>query len=486
MANELAADITLCMSEWNPPERTPPVQPGFTPPLQADQPTAEMPTVDAQPTPDPMEPGRQGRWRRLRRGAPFLAAALIGGGIAAGVVVALDDDGGGTTTVVQERDATPEPTLTPVSGEAGEAPTREAGEAPTPTTAELDVSTGNQILSPQDIYQRYAPGVVQVRTLSAANALDNAPDDARDFFGLQPRGLGSGFVIDKEGHIITNYHVVEDADTVQVVFSDDANPVEAKVLGSDPSTDIAVLQVDTEGRALTPIPLGDSDGVIPGDTAIAIGNPFGLDRTITEGIVSAIQRSIRAPDGFRIENVIQTDAAINSGNSGGPLLNDRGEVIGVNSQIIAGGGVSEGNVGIGFAVPINTVRNVGSQIIETGKVEHAYLGVRIQTISQELIENVTLPVDEGVLVANVTDGSPAAEGGLRGGERDVIVNGNNYVVDGDLITHVDGEAITDSQALVDFVASKRPGDEITLEVIRDDQRTETLIIELGRRPPSGG
>ena len=474
MANELAADITLHMSEWNPPERTPPAQPGLTPPLQPEQATAEMPTVDVEPTPDPMEPGRQGRWRRLRRSAPLLAAAAIGGGIAAGVVVALDDDGGGTTTVVQERDTTPESTLTPVSGEVGE--------APTPTTAELDVSTSNDVLTPQAIYERYAPGVVQVRTLSAATALENLPDA----FGQQPRGLGSGFVIDKEGHIITNYHVVEDADTVQVVFSDDLNPVDAKVLGRDPSTDIAVLQVDTGGRALTPIPLGDSDSVIPGDTAIAIGNPFGLDRTITEGIVSAIQRSIRAPDGFSIENVIQTDAAINSGNSGGPLLNNRGEVIGVNSQIIAGGGISEGNVGIGFAVPVNTVRNVGSQIIETGKVEHAYLGVRIHTISEELTENVTLPVDEGVLVANVTDGSPAAEGGLRGGERDVIVNGNNYTVGGDVVTHVDGELITDSQELVDFVASKRPGDEIILDVSRDDGSTETLTIELGRRPPAGG
>ena len=413
----------------------------------------------------------------LRRSAPLLLAALIGGGIAAGVVVAVDDDGGGTTTVVQERDATPDPTLTPVS--------EEAGESVTPTTADLDVSSLGEVLTPQEIYERYAPGVVQVRTLDAAGALDNAPEGAPDFFGQQPRGLGSGFVIDKEGHIVTNYHVVEDATTVQVVFSDDDNPVEARVLGSDPSTDIAVLEVDTDGRALTPIPLGDSDGVVPGDIAIAIGNPFGLDRTITQGIVSAIQRSIRAPDGFRIENVIQTDAPINSGNSGGPLLNSRGEVIGVNSQIIAGGS-SEGNVGIGFAVPVNTVRNVGSQIIETGKVEHAYLGVRIQTISEELVENVQLPAEEGVLVANVTDGSPAAEGGLLGGDRDVIVNGNGYVVGGDVITRVDGEAITESQELVDFVASKRPGDQITLEVIHDDQTTETLTIELGRRPSPGG
>lgn len=475
MVTEPPADITLDMSEWNPEERTPPTQPGSTPPLQHDQLTAEMPVASSDPSPDPEQ---KRRWRRFfTRSAPLLVAALVGGGIAAGVVLAVDDEGGATTTVVQERETAPEPTLTPVA---------EAGEAQSPTTADLDVSNLNDVLSAREIYELYAPGVVLVRTLTAGEELDDLPGDAPDFFGLQPRGQGSGFVIDKEGHIITNYHVVEDAGTVQIVFSDDTNPVEARVLGSDPSTDIAVLKVETDGRALTPIPLGDSDGVVPGDTAIAIGNPFGLDRTITEGIVSAIQRSIRAPDGFRIENVIQTDAAINSGNSGGPLLNDRGEVIGVNSQIIAGG-PSEGNVGIGFAVPVNMVRNVGSQIIETGKVEHAYLGVRIQTISEELRESVQLPAEEGVLVADVTEDSPAADGGLRGGERDVIVNGNNYIVGGDVIISVDGESVAKAQDLVDLVASKRPGDQITLEVIRgDDQSTVTLTIDLGRRPPAGG
>lgn len=430
--------------------------------------------VESQPTPEPENPGRKRSFVGLKRTAPLLAAALVGGGIAAGVVLAVDGDSGGTTTVVQPA---VEPTLTPIA--------EEAGSAPAPTTAEFDVSNLDDVLTPQEIYERYAPGVVQVRTLTAADQLGDL-GDAPDIFGLEPRGLGSGFVIDKEGHIITNYHVVEDAETVQVVFSDDDNPVDATVLGSDPSTDLAVLQVQAEGRALTPIPLGDSDSVVPGDKAIAIGNPFGLDRTITEGIVSAIQRSIRAPDGFRIENVIQTDAAINSGNSGGPLLNDRGEVIGVNSQIIAGGGVSPGNVGIGFAVPVNTVRNVGSQIIETGKVEHAYLGVRIQTISDELLANVQLAADEGLLVAEVTDSGPAAEGGLEGGDRDVIVNGNNYTVGGDVITRVDGEPVTEAQQLVDLVASKRPGDQITLEVVRADESTATLTIELGRRPPSGG
>jgi S1-C subfamily serine protease len=460
------------MTEWNPDQRTPPLQPGNEPPLQPEQSTAVMPVVEELHS-TPGEPKQSGRWRRrMVRTAPLLVAAVLGGGIAAGVVVAVDDDGG-STTVIQDAEAAPESSLTPIGGEADE---------PTATTADLEVSDLGDVLTIQEIYERYSPGVVQVRTLTAANELG----DAEDFFGQQPRGLGSGFVIDKEGHIVTNFHVVEDAETVQVVFSDDDNPVEAKVLGVDPSTDIAILEVDTDGRALTPVPLGDSESLVPGDTAIAIGNPFGLDRTVTQGIVSALQRSIRAPDGFRIDNVIQTDAPINSGNSGGPLLNDRGEVIGVNSQILTGGGASEGNVGIGFAVPVNTVRNVASQILETGKVEHAYLGVRIQTISQELAENVQLPVDEGVLVAEVTDGSPAADSGLTGGERDVIVDGDNFIVGGDIVTHVDGTPVTESQELVDVVASKRPGTEIVLDVIRDDGTTTTLTIELGRRPPSGG
>ncbi len=511
------------MTKWNPDDQTPPAKPDDqTPPAKpddaaeleagressppADETTTDMPVAEESttempvaqesaidmpvaqgtttemplapepsPSPSPEEPKQPSRWRgNLARGGALLAAAVIGGGIAAGVVVAVDD-GGGTTTVVRDAGAAPEPTLTPIAGEADSEPSS--------TTADLEVSGLDEVLSVQQIYERYSPGVVQVRTLTAADELgENAPD----FFGQQPRGLGSGFVIDKEGHIVTNFHVVEDAETVQVVFSDDENPVEAKVLGSDPSTDIAVLEVDTVGQALTPIPLGDSEEIVPGDTAIAIGNPFGLDRTITQGIVSALQRSIRAPDGFRIDNVIQTDAPINSGNSGGPLLNDRGEVIGVNSQILTGGGASEGNVGIGFAVPVNTVRNVATQILETGKVEHAYLGVRIQTVDEALIDSVPLAADEGVLVAEVTEGSPADDAGLVGGERDVIVNGDNYIVGGDIVTHVDGETVIESQELVDIVASKRPGDQLTLEIVREDGTTETLTVELGRRPPPGG
>jgi S1-C subfamily serine protease len=402
--------------------------------------------------------------RVARRSAPLLAAALVGGGIAAGVAVAVDDDGPGapTTTIVDAAAARD-------SGDSGE----------DDASSQLTSFGGDaaEDLAVQEIYRRAAPGVVLITTTAGIADEDEVPLDP---FGFGPRsGLGSGFVIDRAGHIITNYHVVEGAEQVFVTFSDDER-IEAKVLGSDPSTDIAVLEIDAEGRALTPLALGDSDGVEVGDTAIAIGNPFGLDRTVTKGIVSAIQREIRAPDGFQIEGAIQTDAAINRGNSGGPLLDGQGRVIGVNSQIEAAGGA--GNVGIGFAVPINTAKNVATQIIEDGKVEHAWLGVGLQDITEDLVDTVRLPVDEGVMVTEVVEDSPAEQAGLEGGDRQVTVNGESYVTGGDVITEVDGEPVESSDDLRDAIAAKQPGDEITLELNRDGA-TRTVTVELGRRPP---
>jgi S1-C subfamily serine protease len=261
--------------------------------------------------------------------------------------------------------------------------------------------------------------------------------------------------------------------------------VVAKVVGVDPSTDIALLKVDLPARALTPLPLGSSEDVEVGDDVVAIGNPFGLDRTITKGIVSALQREITAPNGFEIDEVIQTDAAINHGNSGGPLLDARGDVIGVNSQIETGN-VAQGNVGVGFAVPIDTVREVASQLLETGKVERAYLGISMQTISEELSGSFRLPSDEGVLIARVEPGSPADEAGLRGGDNQVIVNGETYVLGGDVVTGVDGQPVTALEQLRDEILSHKPGDTIELEVNRDGTPL-TITVELGRQPttPTG-
>ena len=285
--------------------------------------------------------------------------------------------------------------------------------------------------------------------------------------------------MDKSGHIVTNYHVVEGADTIRVSFSNQ-DTLDATVVGVDPSTDLAVLKVDASARALTPLPIGDSEHVAVGDPVVAIGNPFGLERTVTSGIVSALQRRVTAPNGFAIDHVIQTDAAINHGNSGGPLFNARGEVIGVNSQIETGG-QNGGNVGIGFAVPSNTVKSVIAQILATGRVEHAYLGVSVREITPELAQQFGLPVDTGVLVDEVKPGTGAAVAGLRGGTRNVVVAGESYRLGGDLIVAVDGKRIVTGDQLREVIAAHQPGDQLTLKVYRG-QAERTVTVKLGRQP----
>ena len=375
--------------------------------------------------------------------AAVVGAALLGGGAALAVGSQVWD--GGTTTVVREVDGSE----ASVASFADERAARTIG----------------------DIYRDAAPGVVQVTSNVAA---------ADPFFGEQRgQSLGSGFVIDKEGHVVTNYHVVEGADEVYVNFSQD-DRLKARVVGLDPSTDLALLKIDVDHkRALAPLELGNSDSVGVGDAVVAIGNPFGLDRTATAGIVSAVQREIESPGGFTIDKVIQTDAAINKGNSGGPLLNGNGQVIGVNTQI-ATGGTGEGNVGIGFAVPVNTVKEVVAELMEHGRVDHPYLGVSMQTITGEVADLFNLP-DRGVLITEVSPGSPADEAGLRGGDTPTVVGGTSYVLGGDVIAKVDGRAVESADEVREIVASKEPGNELTLEVQREGSR-ETVTVELGRRP----
>jgi S1-C subfamily serine protease len=382
----------------------------------------------------------------LTRGASLALAALLGAGLAVGIGAAVVG-AGGTTTVVREVEAS---AAGPASFEDGQ---------------------GKSI---GEIYTQEARGVVQVLATSVVS------DDP--FFGPQESSaLGSGFVIDQAGRIVTNFHVVDGASQVQVSFSGE-DRVDARVIGTDPSTDIAVLQIDEQARALTPLPLGDSDSVNVGDAVVAIGNPFGLERTVTAGIVSALQREITAPNGFAIDEVIQTDASINRGNSGGPLLNANGEVIGVNAQIESTTG---GNVGIGFAIPINTVKEVVSQIIEGGKVEHAYLGIEMQTIDEELTRHFRLPAERGVLISRVVPGSPADQAGLEGGSRRVVVGGESYVLGGDVITAADGDALESAEELRSIVNDRKPGEELALEVRREDS-TETVTVTLGRRPATAG
>jgi len=291
------------------------------------------------------------------------------------------------------------------------------------------------------IYAQDSPAVVSIKT---------------------SQGSGTGFLINKDGTVVTNDHVVEDNSSVQVKFGTEGRTIEGDVKGVDPSSDLAVVHIDpaTIPSGTKPLQFADSSGVSVGDVAIAIGNPFGLDRTVTEGIVSSLGRTLQAPNGFQIDNVIQTDAAINPGNSGGPLLDDGGKVIGVNSQI-ATNGVSSGNVGIGFAVPSNTVRQVLPGLKLGRTVQHAWLGVQIGTPT-----SLSSSTPSGAEVGSVTTGGPAEDAGLQAG---------------DIVTEIDGQRIDDSTDLSTYVNTKAPGDKIKLTVQRDGQ-TQKVDVTLANRP----
>jgi len=290
-------------------------------------------------------------------------------------------------------------------------------------------------------------------------------------------------VIDKSGHIVTNAHVVENAEEIEVSFSN-RDSVEAKLVGRDLSTDLAVLKVDVDAQALTPLKLGDSDRVEVGDSVVAIGNPLGLERSVTAGIVSALHRPLTAPNDFTIDDVIQTDAAINSGNSGGPLIGANGRVIGVNTAIATGNTGARGNIGIGFAVPVNTVRDVASQVIDGGHVEHAFLGVQAQPLTKEIAKFFNLPVDQGLMLIRVYEGSGAAKAGLKAGTTEVVVAGESYRLGGDIIVAVDGRAVQTPEALREAVSAKKPRDEIKVEAYRGDDK-RSFEVTLGRQPQQG-
>ena len=380
------------------------------------------------------------------RAAALGAASLLGGLIALGGVT-LTGDLGGTTTVVR------------------------TSAAPTPAAPVADDGR----LTVSEIYARAAPGVVQITSTAAAS--DNPSAAPFDQQAAPRQALGSGFVIDKTGHIVTNYHVIEGADEIEVSFSN-RDTLSASIVGTDPSTDIAVLRVQSTSRGLAPLAFGNSDTIRVGDPVVAIGNPFGLRRTATAGIVSAVQeRTITAPNGYPIDHVIQTDAEINSGNSGGPLLSARGEVIGVNSQIARADG-STGNVGIGFAIPSNTVKEVVAQLTATGKVDRAVLGISGSSVTAELARVLRLPVDQGVLVEDVTDGSPAAKAGLRGGTTDVVVAGESHVLGGDVIVAVGGRRVGSTEELRDSLAQHKPGQKVNVQIHRGT-KIVTVPVTLG-------
>jgi S1-C subfamily serine protease len=295
---------------------------------------------------------------------------------------------------------------------------------------------------------------------------------------------GSGFVIDGEGHVLTNNHVIEGAEKVEVKLGDSEKNYEAEVVGTDPGTDIALLEVEAPAKELHPLTLGHSAEAEVGDPVVAIGNPFGLDRTVTSGIVSALQRQIQAPNGFSINHVIQTDAAINPGNSGGPLIDAEGNVIGINSQIATGGG-GNGNVGIGFAIPIDTVRAEIKQLETKGEVAHAFLGISGGTITPELAKALNLPVKEGVIVQTVVKGSPADKAGLEAGNTAATINGQEVRLGGDIITEANGKKIKTMEALVEVIQGSHPGDELELKILRDGHE-KTAHVTLGTQPKKAG
>jgi S1-C subfamily serine protease len=393
---------------------------------------------------------------RLENAAGLVVAAVLGGALALGGAALFGGVGGSTKTMRE---------VLPVPSE------------PIPLA-----SASNKGLTINQIYRRAAPGVVQVTATQVVSAPAVDP-----FFGSpfpqaqQTKALGSGFVIDKAGHVVTNYHVVAGARTVEVSFSNNES-LKARIVGTDPSTDVAVLQVDAHSRALTPLNLGNSDGVHVGDSVVAIGNPFGLERTVTTGIVSALQRVIPAPRrNYSIDHVIQTDAALNKGNSGGPLLDARGDVIGVNSQIQTGDPSAQGNVGVGFAVPINTVKTVAAQIIRTGHAEHAFLGITAQPVTDSAAKLFRLRSNHGLLVETVQPGSAAAKAGLRAGTQSATLAGVTYPLGGDLIETVEGAPLYSIEQLRDAIGDKKPGDQVKLGVYRGDKH-RTVTVKLGRQP----
>jgi putative serine protease PepD len=336
------------------------------------------------------------------------------------------------------------------------------------TVAGSDAAATNASLSVSQIYNRTNKGVVEITVTSTGQTTP--------FGGSQSQqAQGSGFVYDDSGHIITNQHVVDGANSISVKFWNGAS-YKATLVGSDASTDLAVIQVDAPSSLLHPLSLGDSSKLAVGDGVVAIGSPFGLEETVTSGIVSALHRSMTAPNDFTINDSIQTDAAINHGNSGGPLLNMQGRVIGVNSQIESDSGGSDG---VGFAIPSNTVRSIASQLISSGNVSHAYLGVGVETIPSSVASALGVPA--GVELAQVRSGTPAAQAGLRASTGTRTIDGQEYPTGGDVVTAIDGEAVSTSAELQARIDAKRPGDTVSITYSRGG-KSHTVQVKLATRP----
>jgi S1-C subfamily serine protease len=341
-------------------------------------------------------------------------------------------------------------------------PASSQGRTPGGLTPEEDIVIG--------VYRAVSPAVVHITSTVLSQDF---------FFRVVPeQGTGSGFMVDDRGYILTNNHVVENADSLEVTLADKSK-VPAKLIGRDPNNDLAVIRINVPKEKLAPIRLGDSSQLQVGQMAIAIGNPFGLDRTVTRGVVSAVGRSLKADTGRQIRNVIQTDAAINPGNSGGPLLNSRGEVIGVNTAIFSPSG---GSVGIGFAIPVNTAKIIIPQLIGRGRASHPWMGIQGADITPPVARALNLSAKEGVIISQVAPGGPAARAGLRGSQRRARVGNYMVGVGGDIIVALDGEKIASVDDLTAFLDErKKAGDDVRVEVLRDGNPV-TVVVKLGELP----
>jgi S1-C subfamily serine protease len=398
------------------------------------------------PTPKP-----QRSWRVTPAvGVVALVAALAGGAIAALVTVSVDAGSRRSETVTVH-----EVSSTPANISATQLTDAE-------TAANSTTSAGSE-LTLEEIYKADARGVVSV-IATTADAV----------------AQGSGIVLDTSGYILTNQHVVEGQRSVRVSFSNRDN-VKARVIGSDASTDLAVLKVDLPASALHPLPLGESSSVQVGDAVVAIGNPFGLDRTLTAGVISAVHREISAPNHFTIRDALQTDAAINHGNSGGPLIDRSGAVIGINAQLPSNSQVN-GNVGVGFAIPIDVAKTVIPQLEQHGRVAHPWLGLQGDTIDPSLARAAHVPVAHGVLIEGIVPGSPIARAGLVAGSSSVIVNGMGYCLGGDVITAIDGTDVSSVLGLQGILAAHDPGEKLTVRVVHAGGASRDYTVVLGTQP----
>ena len=321
-----------------------------------------------------------------------------------------------------------------------------------------------------ELYERLSPGVVNITSTILEHDF---------FFNIIPKqGTGSGSIINEDGYILTNNHVIEDARKLEVTLAS-GKKYTASFIGSDPDTDLAVVKINAPKRELIVIPMGSSESLKVGQKVLAIGNPFGLGQTLTTGVISSVGRTLRASRRTLVENVIQTDASINPGNSGGPLIDSSGKMIGINTAIFSPTGA---NVGIGFAIPVDTAKRVLSDLIERGYYAHPWLGVSLMTLFPDIAKALKLPVNAGAMVVEVVRGGPADRAGIRGGDQPAQIGNNIIVVGGDVIVKVDGKSIEDADAVIRTIRKFRPGDRVTVEVVHWDGGREKIPVVIGKRP----